>query len=160
MVFHFRRLGQPTGWMLTTAFLAAGSGVLQIVALERRSPCLPATAVILYGVSLGVFWWAVAVTRGKLAACGQSCVSRTVVRQGPYRWIRHPFYAVYNLTWLAGLVAWGWWPLALSAAVMGYLYERFARDEETGFLKSPLAEEYRRYMRQAGRYVPRMRGSQ
>jgi protein-S-isoprenylcysteine O-methyltransferase Ste14 len=78
------------------------------------------------------------------------------VKKGPYRYIRHPFYAAYNLTWAAGFAATGWWPLAATAVVMGAVYERFARGEERAFLNGPLAREYSDYRRQAGKYFPRI----
>ena len=141
--------------MLVTALLGAVSGTLQIVAFHNRpSRPMPGAAIALYVMSAVLFWCAVVVTRGKLAACGEGCVSPEVVTSGPYRYIRHPFYMSYNLTWIAGFAATGWWPLAISAIVMAALYDRFAREEELGFATNPLAGEYREYTRRAGRYLP------
>jgi protein-S-isoprenylcysteine O-methyltransferase Ste14 len=153
MVWHFRRLGKPSRAMLVTALLAIASTSLQIAALWRCAVRFPFVAFALYAISAALFWSAVAVTRGKLAACGQSYVSTEVVKEGPYRHIRHPFYAAYNLTWLAGYAATGWWPLAANAMLMGAVYERFARQEERSFLAGALAGEYREYQRQAGKYL-------
>jgi protein-S-isoprenylcysteine O-methyltransferase Ste14 len=119
----------------------------------------PGGGLVLYVASAALFWWCVSVTRGKLAACGQGCISATVLRSGPYRYIRHPFYLSYNLMWMAGYAATGWWVLAMSAAVMGCLYEYFAREEERGFLEGAMADDYRDYQLSAGRYWPRGRGA-
>lgn len=154
MVWHFRRLGKPSRAMLLTALLAVASTVLQVGALWRHPVRLPLAAFALYAISAALFWWAVAVTRGKLAACGQGYVSVEIVRKGPYRYVRHPFYAAYNLTWVAGYAATGWWPLAASAVLMGAIYDRFARQEELSFLNSALAAEYRDYRRRTGKYLP------
>jgi protein-S-isoprenylcysteine O-methyltransferase Ste14 len=158
MVRHFRRLGKRSRTMLWTALLAACSAVLQITALCRLAKpsvgsLLPALA--LYGVSAILFWRAVGVTRGKLAACGQGALTREVITAGPYRFIRHPFYTSYNLTWIAGFAATGWWPIALSALVMAILYDRQSHAEEALFAASPLAREYGEYQRRTGRYFPR-----
>jgi protein-S-isoprenylcysteine O-methyltransferase Ste14 len=156
MAWHFRRIGKPTPAMLLTAGLAVVSATLQLVTLGRRPLRFPTAALALYGISLVLFWRAVRVTRGKLAACGQGCVSPEVVTSGPYRYIRHPFYASYNLAWLAGFVATGWWPLAIVTIVMAALYERFAREEESGLSASALGGQYGEYRRRAGKYLPRL----
>jgi protein-S-isoprenylcysteine O-methyltransferase Ste14 len=156
MIWHFLRLRKLSRTMLATALLAAVSAAVQLIALERRRVLFPVIALILYSASALLFWWAVSVTRGKLAACGQGSVSPEVVTVGPYRYVRHPFYTSYNLTWLAGFVATGWWPLAVAAIVMASLYERAAREEELGFSSSTLAEAYAIYKRRAGKYLPRI----
>ena len=140
--------------MLITAALGLVFAVLQILALERRPARFSVAALLLYGTSAVLFWWAVSATRGKLAACGQRVVSAAIVETGPYRYIRHPFYTSYNLTWVAGFVASGWWPLALGSLIMAAVYQRAAHEEESLFLASPLAGQYRDYKRRTGRYLP------
>jgi protein-S-isoprenylcysteine O-methyltransferase Ste14 len=156
MVWHFRKEGKPSRAMLVTVLLASFSLTLQIVALGRRRILLPIPALALYGASLVLFWWAVSVTRRRLAACGQGSISPELVTAGPYRYIRHPFYTSYNLAWAAGFVATAWWPLAVAAAVMAALYDRAAREEECGFAASSLHESYRQYRSRTGRYFPRL----
>ena len=156
MVRHFRRLGSPSPAMRLMALAGTAFAVLQLTALARQPYRFAVSAFVLYGASATLFWWAVRVSRGALAACGQGVVSAHVVMRGPWRYVRHPFYLSYNLTWFAGFVATAWWPLAISAIAMAALYEHFAREEENGFLKSSLAPEYRKYMRRAGKYTPRL----
>jgi protein-S-isoprenylcysteine O-methyltransferase Ste14 len=156
MIWHFERLGKPTRAMMMTAVLAAACCATHITTLSTRHIAFPHTAIALFLCSLALFWWAVSVTRGKLAACGQGCISATVLENGPYSYIRHPFYSAYNLTWLAGFVASGWWPTAVTAVIMAILYERFAREEEKDFLASGLAPTYRSYKQRVGRYLPRI----
>jgi len=140
--------------MLATALLAVGFASFQLAALDYRQLRFPIAAVALYGTSAALFWWTVSVTRGKLAACGQGCISPEVITSGPYRWIRHPFYTSYNLTWMAALAATGWWPLAIPVIVMAALYERFAREEELGFSTGALADQHEAYTRRTGKYFP------
>src|SRR5205807_8586540 len=64
---------------------------------------------------------------------------------GPYRFIRHPFYCSYLLTWTAGIVATAWLWLLPSLAVMLVIYLRAAVVEEEKFARSPLAGAYERY---------------
>jgi protein-S-isoprenylcysteine O-methyltransferase Ste14 len=154
MIWHFQRSGKPSRSMLITALLALASAALQLFALCSRPLPHPFIALTLYGSGAALFWWAVGVTRRKLAACGQGCVSPEVVTAGPYRIIRHPFYTAYNLIWTAGFVATVWWPLALAAVVMAVRYERAAREEEVGFAAGALAAEYAAYKRRTGKYLP------
>lgn len=156
MARHFRRLGNPTKTMLLTGALGILSAILQMVALGHCELRFPLLAFTLYGMSAILFWWAVGVSRRKLAACGQGAVSSEIITKGPYRYVRHPFYTAYNLAWIAAFGATLWWPLALSAIVMATLYERAAREEETGFAASVLAPEYEAYKGRAGKYLPRL----
>ena len=157
MIGHFRRVGRPSQAMIATALLAAACAILQLIVLSQRPLPHPIAAVALYGFGAALFWWAVAVTRGKLAACGQGCVSPEVVTAGPYRLVRHPFYTAYNTIWAAGFAATAWWPLALAAVVMAVRYDQAAREEERGFAAGALAEEYAAYRRRTGKYLPRIR---
>ena len=156
MTRHFRRVAKPTPAMVATALLASASGILQLVAIGRGERLYPVAGMGLYWLSAALFWWAVSVTRGQLAACGQGCVSGEVLRAGPYRYIRHPFYLSYNLMWAGGVVSTGSVTLLVSAVVMALLYESFARAEERGFTESSLAREYEEYRRGAGRYWPKL----
>jgi protein-S-isoprenylcysteine O-methyltransferase Ste14 len=154
MVCHFRRLGKPSRAMILTGLAATGFAIVNLFALGLR-PCrfmLPAVA--LYASSAVLFWWSVRVTRQKLAACGQGSVSKEVVSDGPYRFIRHPFYTSYNLAWIAGFLATGWCLLAFVALLMALLYDRFATEEERGLLLSGLGASYERYRSRTGKYLP------
>jgi protein-S-isoprenylcysteine O-methyltransferase Ste14 len=155
MIWHFGRNGKPSRAMIVTASLAQVSLILQLLALYQRPILFPGIALLLYITSVILFWWAVCVTRRKLAACGQGAVSSQLVTLGPYRVIRHPFYTSYNLAWFAGFAATGWWPLAVCAAVMAYRYEAAVREEEQGFSTSALAGDYEHYKRETGKYLPR-----
>jgi protein-S-isoprenylcysteine O-methyltransferase Ste14 len=156
MIWHFSRKGKPSRAMIVTASLAQVCLILQLFALYQRPTLFPGIALLLYLISAILFWWAVGVTRRRLAACGQGAVSSQLVTFGPYRVIRHPFYTSYNLAWFAGFAATGWWPLAVCAAVMAYRYEAAAREEERGFATSALAHDYEHYKRETGKYLPRL----
>ena len=158
MLRHFERAGKlAPGLALTAAVVPVFAGI-HVMSLLTRPLALPLTALALYLASVALFWFAVAATRGRgLAACFQVQVPAQVVRAGPYRAIRHPFYTSYTLVWIGGFAATGWWPLALTAIFMASLYAYAARQEESCFLSSPLRDEYRDYMRRTGRFLPRTR---
>jgi protein-S-isoprenylcysteine O-methyltransferase Ste14 len=154
MVRHFRRFGRSAPAMRATGLLAMLFCALNLVGLAGRPFFLPWLSALLYASGAVLFWSAVRVTRDKLAACGQRAVSPALVTSGPYRYVRHPFYAAYNLTWIAGFAATGWWPLGAAAVAMAALYDYFARQEERAFLATPLAAEYEVYRARTGRYFP------
>ncbi|HKD04321.1 MAG TPA: methyltransferase [Bryobacteraceae bacterium] len=155
MVRHFRRIGKPAAWTRVTASLAIPCALANLASLFWREIRFPLGASMLYLASLSLFWSSVSVSKGALAACGQSHVSPCLVTRGPYRIMRHPFYLSYDLAWIGGFVATAWWPLAVIAIAMAALYERFVREEERGFLCGVLAAEYAAYKRLTGKYFPK-----
>jgi protein-S-isoprenylcysteine O-methyltransferase Ste14 len=79
----------------------------------------------------------------------------TLVTNGPYRWVRHPFYDSVAL-WLAALsfAAANWYLLAGGMATVGLLVARTAAEEER--LVARFGESYRSYMNRTGRFLPRV----
>lgn len=79
----------------------------------------------------------------------------TLVVNGPYRWVRHPMYAVLYMyltavflltrNWLVGVVS--------LAALTAIIFRRLKQEEETMIEK--FGDEYREYMRRTGRFLPR-----
>jgi len=156
MLRHFERGGRPKPGMRLTVIVVPVFAGTHLTSLLTRPLAMPLTALALYLAGVALFWFAIAATRGRgLAACFQGQVPPRVVHAGPYRAIRHPFYASYTLAWIAGFAATGWWPLALIATFMAGMYTYAARQEESCILGSPLREEYRDYMRRTGRFLPR-----
>ena len=78
-----------------------------------------------------------------------------LVTWGPYRFVRHPFYASYLLSFIAAVL---YAPTFLT--VSAWLYATIAvsltaRGEERRLCASPLGDEYREYMQTTGRFFPR-----
>jgi protein-S-isoprenylcysteine O-methyltransferase Ste14 len=156
MLRHFDRSGRPRPGMALTVTVTPIFAGLNLVSLVTRPLVEPWIALILYMAGGGLFWCAIAATRGRgLAACFQRQVPAALVTSGPYRAIRHPFYTAYSLVWFGGFAATGWWPLAAIAIFMASLYACAAHNEERAFLRSSLRAEYQAYMRRTGRFIPR-----
>ena len=80
----------------------------------------------------------------------------TLVVNGPYRWVRHPFYdAVALLLFGVSVVSANWFILAAGATVFTLLAVR-ARIEER-MLVARFGDQYRSYMARTNRFLPRMR---
>jgi protein-S-isoprenylcysteine O-methyltransferase Ste14 len=78
-----------------------------------------------------------------------------LVTAGPYRWVRHPIYALSILLMLCSAIVLPTLPMAFIAALHVYVMTRKARHEE-GHLLQEFGPEYARYCEQVGRFCPRL----
>jgi protein-S-isoprenylcysteine O-methyltransferase Ste14 len=82
--------------------------------------------------------------------------THTLVTQGPYRWVRHPFYDCVGLIMLGtALAAAHWVLLALGTAVFVLFAVRLSTEEAN--LLARFGEPYERYRDGTGRFLPRIR---
>ena len=156
---------QPAGLtrgMNAVKFCGLAFGLLHLALLLRPSapepvPLQTALAVTLYLLSLALFWWAYNATRfTPLSAVFSPDAPRHLVIAGPYRFVRHPFYVSYLLTWTAGVVATANPWLLLTLLTMAIIYIRAARLEEQKFAASDLAQSYERYRATTGMFFPQL----
>lgn len=155
--FFQRPAGVPRGAKLISV-CGCCFGAMHLYAILSPPALLPQAAlcaVCLYICSIGVFWWTVfANLERPLSAVFSPDLPSHLARDGPYRFVRHPFYASYLLTWAAGAVATGRISLLITFFVMLFLYARAARLEEGKFEQSPLAASYRLYRSRTGMFFP------
>ena len=81
-----------------------------------------------------------------------------LVTTGPYKWIRHPLYAVGTLMSLSiALIASNWF---IAVAVLGGLVMLLIRlpKEEANLIKR-FGSDYTNYMQRTGRLIPRLRSN-
>jgi protein-S-isoprenylcysteine O-methyltransferase Ste14 len=158
-----RFFARPEG-LLTGAKLirmcGIGCAVLHFWSILFGSGLTPARAALsafLYTCALGEFWWAIRTNLARpLSAVFSPDVPTFLMQQGPYRFVRHPFYASYLTTWMAGFIATGALWLLPTLVVMFVLYFQAAQMEEAKFEASPLDREYRAYRMRAGLFLPRL----
>ena len=106
-------------------------------------------------IAAALFGWALASTRAqRLTLAFAPDEPRMLICHGPYRFIRHPFYAAYSLFWLGCCVASLSGLVCLSAVVLIGLYLWAAWLEEAKFARTGLAEEYLTYSFHAGLMWP------
>ncbi len=118
-----------------------------------------AAAVAILGASVALFLWAARTNRPRpLALAFSGETSAHLQTGGPYRLVRHPFYASYVLAFLGGWVAAGTPWLAPAVAAGAFTYFRAARGEEAALLASPVGEAYREYAQAVGMFLPRFGG--
>ncbi len=80
----------------------------------------------------------------------------TLVVQGPYRWVRHPFYDAVGLFLISlSVMAANWFLLVGAIVVTALLVLRTPTEE--AHLQSRFGDSYRAYKERTGRFVPRLR---
>lgn len=160
---HFDRSAEPSWLMKGVAFLGTLFGMLQLAAMiwaPATSVVSWLVALVLYGSALMLFWGTVQTTRAHRFALAFTPTSPAMLlTEGPYRWMRHPFYTSYLLYWLAGVCATKVWWMVVSVLVMGTLYWKATVQEESEFLQSDQAESYRAYIGQTSRFLPKLWGN-
>jgi protein-S-isoprenylcysteine O-methyltransferase Ste14 len=137
-----------------TLLVAAQLLLLALLALQAvRSSHgwpLPAVLLIAAGVALGV--WALSANRiGNFNVHPAPRAGGRLVREGPYRWIRHPMYSALLLAAIgvaSGAGGWSWLLVAMLAMVLGAK----ARLEEAGMLQAH--PDYAAYRHRTTRFVP------
>jgi protein-S-isoprenylcysteine O-methyltransferase Ste14 len=80
-----------------------------------------------------------------------------LIREGPYRYVRHPAYAAFVAEHIAvPLVGNAWWSLGVAVFLfVPMILWRIAREEAA--LVEKFGDRYRAYQREAGRLTPRWR---
>jgi protein-S-isoprenylcysteine O-methyltransferase Ste14 len=83
--------------------------------------------------------------------------AHTLITQGPYRWVRHPFYDALALFVVGfALITANWFILATGAVVFLLLAVRSQTEE--ALLSARFGEAYRSYQKSTGRFLPRWHG--
>lgn len=113
-------------------------------------------ALLLMWAGAGLFLWAQRASRaGRLRLIFEQHQGGGVLRSGPYRWIRHPFYASY-IVFYGGCAVATLDPLNIAfVIVLVAVLTRAALAEEAGFAHSPEAADYAAYKRTAGLFWPK-----
>ena len=143
-----------------TLFASIAVGLVTIVTTLGTRETVGGWALLIGGMlgigAQAVFWAAIGAhgihrPSGAFATTAPSWL----VRQGPYRWVRHPFYTAYAMAFVAGAVfaqsRWLW----VVPAWMVTMYVLAARQEERLIMSSPLAPAYSAYRKEVGAFCPR-----
>lgn len=144
------RLVHDAAMVLSLAHLAG------VLLLPPRSELWAAVGIGLYSLAVSVFLSAIESakrTRLQRAFVDQPLPDR-LITDGPYRWVRHPFYLGYILGAAAAPVAIASSGLALIALAMIVLTVLAALREERVWLGSVRGPAYRAYAAKTGMLLP------
>jgi protein-S-isoprenylcysteine O-methyltransferase Ste14 len=154
---HFRRTGRiPAGTVLISVLTVAGFGwfVAHILATPLSAAWL--AALLLFAGALALFFWTVKATRQTPPTLAfDTDAPAFLLRHGPYRYVRHPFYVSYLLFWIGTAIAFTGLLPWLAPAVMLAVYRIAAGREEQKFAASNFRAAYAAYRKQAGMFLPR-----
>jgi protein-S-isoprenylcysteine O-methyltransferase Ste14 len=128
----------------------------------RREEVEPNIALILLGVagliaSLVLFEWARRTVRGRLFSyIFSSDTPEFICMDGPFAYMRNPFYASYLLAMLSTAIMWpSLFRFALVLAMVVY-FTGAAMYEERKFAHSAVRTEYDAYKQRTGRFIPKL----
>ncbi len=151
-----QRKDRGSYWIITLVVYGSMAGSIFIRRLNlgifRNDLQYAGLGIVILGIAFRE--WAV-LTLGRFFTVSVMVAShQTVVKNGPYRWLRHPAYTGSILTLVGFPLALGTWAGALFVllfSIAGYLYR--VRVEEKALLES-IGEEYHEYMRHTRRFFP------
>lgn len=152
---HFTVKGRvPFGTIVIAA--AALSSVAISVWCIWTAPGSLLLPIALYAASLALFVWTVRTTRGRsFVLAFTEGVPTSLTIDGPYRFVRHPFYVSYLLYHLGNAVATvSWLPLGMLVLMLA-IYVVAARNEEGQLARGSYANAYGAYRRRTGMFFPK-----
>lgn len=156
---HFASSSMPPGAIVIAVVALICTAILLMLQWALDQPA----GAVLIGValelaSLVLFWAAIRASRkARLRLAFDTENPDSLVTDGPYRYLRHPFYTSYVIFWSGWAIAvWSPWALAPLLAIVG-VYIAAARGEEAKFEKTALAGDYQAYKQRTGFFWPRFR---
>jgi len=122
------------------------------------NPWLTVVGVAGLLISLVLFEWARRSVSGRLFSyIFSSDTPQFICMDGPFAYIRNPFYASYLFAMLSTAVMWpALWRFGLVLAMLVY-FTAAAMYEEHKFARSATAAEYAQYKARTGRFLPTFR---
>ena len=129
-----------------------------VILFEPRSDNFAIAGIVMYTAAVALFLAAIeAASRTRLQrAFVDLPLPDRLVTDGPYRWVRHPFYLGYIIGALAPMVAIDHLLVFVVSALMVLLTVTAAFREERVWLSSTRADAYRDYCRRTGMFVPKL----
>lgn len=114
-------------------------------------------SVLLTTSSIFLFWLAAkAIKKFNFDVIFSENIPESIVKTGPYRYIRHPFYSSYILTYLS-IILMNFDLLASSLAALLIIYYYWAASqEEKIFLLSHFNTEYSDHIKKTKMFFPRI----
>ena len=158
---HFASPKMPPGALLISAVVVLTSlFFLFLVWTQDQASQAQVIGIAIEVAGAALFWAAISASRkARLRAAFDEVHPHGIVTGGPYRYLRHPFYASYLIFWSGwAIAAWSAWTL-LPVATFAIIYAVAARAEEKKFSATPLAREYEAYKSRTGFFWPRLKWS-
>lgn len=157
---HFNSDKVPQGSIMITivVLLTTILNVYLVWTIDQPDPAHIA-GLLLQVAGISMFWLTIRASRGGgLRMAFDEGNPRDLVRRGPYRLVRHPFYVSY-IIYFTGFAIATWSPIAIAPVVIiVIIYILAARMEERLFAGTDMAESYAEYRRTTGFFFPKLGG--
>ena len=138
--------------------VCAMMALLGLVSRERSATSAEfILGISILSLSLLIFLWTAWTNRQvKLTPIYSQNEPQHLVQSGPYRFVRHPYYSAYLLSFVGGGILSGT-TLSLPVFLLVlHIYVGAADQEEGKFLNSSFAETYRKYRERTGMFFPKL----
>lgn len=150
---------EALSYTFMASFLAIlGATVWFLLHYPSHQPLRLGSAFVLALISCWVFFWSSKTIRKRpFTVIFSPDVPQFLNQDGPYGYVRHPFYTSYLCNFYAAaimtehMIA----PIATSAAITA-IYFYAAHVEENKFCQSSLRAEYQAYQGRTGKFFPRL----
>lgn len=159
MRVHFRSSATSPAATLTFSVVAATALFFLVMLWVHPQPlAAKIVGLAIQLASSALFWWAIVRSRkARLRFVFASDNPDSLVTDGPFGYIRHPFYTSYIIFWLGwGIATWSLWAILPVVAIF-VLYLIAALGEEKKFSHTELAGAYEAHRKRAGLFWPRLR---
>lgn len=105
--------------------------------------------------TLGIYWLFSNIGSG-ITATSVTRTEHKLVTSGPYRWVRHPLYTVGSAMFVAfGMMADNWFIAGLGT--LSFILMAIRTPKEEANLIEKFGDEYQKYMKHTGRFLPKLR---
>ena len=94
--------------------------------------------------------------KGLTLALDEQMQSESIITTGPWRYMRHPFYASYMIFWLGCALATQHIISVIAFLTLSGIYAYSARREERALSSGPLRKDYIEYRDTVGFFYPRL----
>ena len=158
---HFQSDKVPLGSILIMLVVLAATLTYLYLAWTLSQPLVSQTVGFLLQCA-GLWLFVItlrASRRGRLRMAFDEGNPRGLVTEGPYQYVRHPFYVSY-IIYFAGFAIATWsWIAVLPLGILLVIYVLAARMEEGKFANTPMSAEYQAYRRRTGFFFPKIAGT-
>lgn len=158
---HFQSDKVPRGSMLIMLVVPVTSVTYLYLVWTAEQPVLASlVGLALECAGIAMFIATIRASRqGGLRMVFDEGNPRGLVTEGPYRYVRHPFYVSY-IIYFAGFAIATWsWISILPLAILLAIYVSAAWMEEGKFANTPMSAEYEAYRRRTGFFFPKIAGT-
>lgn len=102
-----------------------------------------------------LMYWTLSSLGRNLTDTVMTRINAVLVTQGPYRWVRHPFYVTAALLMVSATLISANWTIGVSSLLVLALLAIRTPNEEQKLIER-FGEDYRQYMRTTGKFFPKV----